>query len=244
MLLKASQNIYDLLNEFLQVGEDSINLLDEKIDADIQLEYFECSKNHEDLLSEDEIISKKDRIFDEAVSTDEKKVLLVQLASTNNVEAYRTIEKYLNTPDSNLYGWAYLALLENRILLESTLLEENKVLVTTGLGSKGNKLRYFIVFFTDDGSEITSLQQKIIINELNYAFEKNGAEIEDIIFQDGFASFTTVVPMQVPVQELFSKIVKECNEFGDFLFNDYIITNVKVLSLDEIRELLALNNII
>ena len=242
--MKTSDNIYDLLNEYLQIDEDSISILDEQIDCDTQFEYFEYSRNHENLLSDDEIIQKKDLIFDEKVSTDEKKVLLVQLASTKNIEAYRTIERYLKKPNIKLYDWAYLALCENRILLESTLLEENKVLITTGLGSKGNKLRYFIVFFTDDGSPITHLQQKIILSELNYAFKHSGAEIEQIIFQEGFASFTTVVPMNVAVQELFKKIVEECNEFGGFLFNDYIITNVKVLDLDEIRELLALNNII
>lgn len=233
-----------MLNEFLQINEESISLLDEEIDNDIQLEYFECSRNLDDLPSEEEIISRKERIFDDKVSTDEKKILLVQLASIQNVEAYRTIERYLKEPDINLYSWAYLALIENRMLLESTILDENKVLLTTGLGSKGNKLRYFIVFFTDDGSPITSLQQKIILNELNYAFKRNGAEIEDIVFEDGFASFTTVVPMNISVQDLFNKIVEECNEFGDFLFNDYIITNVKVLNMEEIQELLALNNII
>jgi hypothetical protein len=242
--LKTADNIYDLVSEYLQVKEGSISILDEKIDNGTQLEYFECSKNNENLLTDDEIISRKDLIFDDAISTDEKKVLLVQLATISKVEAYRTIEKYLQSPNINLYQWAYLALLENRMLLESTLLEENKVLITTGLGSKGNKLRYFIVFFTGDGSYFTSLQQKIILNEMNFAFNRNGAEIEDAVFQEGFASFTTVVPMQVPVQNLFYKIIKECNEFGSFLFNDYIITNHKVLCLEEIRELLALNNII
>ncbi|MBN1951491.1 MAG: hypothetical protein JW801_09820 [Bacteroidales bacterium] len=242
--MRATDTLYDLLSEYLQIDEDSISLVDQQIDNDIQLEYFEYSKNLESQLSDDEIIRKKDLIFDEQISTDEKKVLLVQLASLKNVEAYRTIEKYLKRPNNKLYDWAYLALLENRMRLESTLLNENKALITTGLGGKGNKLRYFIVFFTDDGSPITKLQKKIILSELNYAFKRNGAEVEEIIFEEGFASFTTVIPLHVPVQDLFNKIVKECNEFGGFLFDDYIITNIKVLDMDEIQELLALNNII
>ena len=242
--MKATDNIYDLVSEYLQVNEGNINILDERIDSDTQLEYFECSKNNENILTDDEIINKKDLIFDDEISTDEKKILLVQLATISKVEAYRTIEKYLRNPNIKLYQWAYLALLENRLLLESTLLEENKVLITTGLGSKGNKLRYFIVFFTGDGSCFTPLQQKIILNEMNFAFNRIDAEIEDAVFQEGFALLTTIVPMQVPVQNLFYKIIKECNEFGSFLFKDYIITNHKVLSLEEIRELLALNNII
>lgn len=244
MALKTSENIYDLLNEYFEIGEDSINLLDEKIDSDTQLEYFEISSNHDSWITDDEIINKKDLIFDDKFPMDEKKLLLVQLASLNNILAYRTIEKYLQEPNIKLYEWAYMALLENRLLLESKLLEENKVLITTGLGGVGSKLRYFIVFFTGDGSDLTKLQQRIILNELNIAFKRIDAEIEDIYFQDGFATLTTMVPMNVTVKDLFNKIVSECNEFGGFLFNDYIITNVKVLTLDEIRELLALNNII
>ncbi len=241
--MRSSENIYDLLNEYLEVDEDSINLLEEPIDSDTQLEYFEYSKNHENKLTVEEIISKKDLLFDDSVSNEQKKTMLVQLASISNVEAYRTIEKYLKDPGSKLFKWAYLAFLESRLLLESTFLNENKVLITTGLGGKGNKLRYFIVFFTDDGSPITHLQQKIIKNELNYAFCRHDAEIENLMFEDGFAHILTVVPIHIPVQKFFNKILRECNEFGGFLFDDFIISNVKILSVEEIRELLAINNI-
>lgn len=237
-------NIYDIINGYFDIGHDGINIVEEQIDNDIQLEYFECSKNPENSKSEHEIILEKDLIFDDSISVDQKKILLVQLASVNNVEAYRTIEEYLKKPNIKLFEWAYLALQESRMLLESNLLEENKVLITTGLGGKGNKLRYFIVFFTGDGSSFTSLQQEIINNELNYAFKSIGAEVEDIIFEDNFALVLSIVPMHIPVQRLFNSIISECNEFGEFLFNDYIITNLKVLSLDEIREFLALNNIL
>lgn len=241
--MSPSENIYDILNEYLEVGEDSISLLEEPIDADTQFEYFECSKNQENHLTNDEIISRKDLIFDDSVSNEQKKLLLVQLASISNIEAYRTIEKYLKKPNTKLINWAYLAFLESRLLLESTFLNENKVLITTGLGGKGNKLRYFIVFFTNDGLPITHLQQKIIKSELDYAFCRNEAEIENLFFEDGFAYILTMVPINIPVQQFFNKILIECNEFGDFLFHDFIISNVKILSIEEIRELLAINDI-
>jgi len=233
-----------MLNEYLEVGEDSIKLLEEPIDTDTQMEYFECSNNRNDFLSVDEIISKKDLIFDDNIPSEQKKILFVQLASVNNVEAYRAIEKYLQKPNTALFQWAYLAFLESRLLLESTFLNENKVLITTGLGGKGHKLRYFIVFFTDDGSPISKFQQNIIRSELDFAFFRHGAEIEDLIFEDGFAYFVTIVPMHIPVQQFFNSILKECNTFGSFLFNDFIISNVKILSVEEIRELLSINHII
>jgi hypothetical protein len=241
--VERSDNLYDVLNEYLALSEDSINLSEEKIDNEIQLEFFECSKANERKLTAEEIMYRKEEIFDDVLTTDQKKILLVQLASLSSIEAYRTLERYLKEPDTKLYEWTYLALMTNRLLIESHLLEENKVLITTGLGGKGHKLRYFIVFFTEDGSPINELQQKIILNELNYTLKKFGAEIENIFFEDGFASFLTVVPIRVPVQVLFDSIIKECNEFGGFLFDDYIITNSKVLSIEEIREFLSIKNI-
>ncbi len=242
--MDKNENIYDLLNNYLQLDNDSIHLLEEQIDSDTQLEYFECSKTNQEetTVSEDEVIQNKDMIFDDSISLDQKKIILVQLASVNNIEAYRTIETYLRKPNIKLFEWAYLALQESKMLLESKFLEENQVLISTGLGGKGNKLRYFIVFLTDDGSPLTTLQQKIISSELSYAFRGQGAEVEDILFEGNYALVLSMVPLNVPVQKLFDKVLRECNEFGNFLFNDYIITNVKILSVEEIEELLAINN--
>lgn len=242
--MEKSNSIYDLLNEYLNVGEEGINLVEEQIDSDTQVEYFEYSKNREIKRTNEEIIKDKDLIFDTSVSLDHKKSILAQLATVSSVEAYRTIERYLKNSNNILYNWTYLALQESRLLLESKFMEENKVLITTGLGAKGNKLRYFIVFFTSDGSSITTIQKRIIKSELQFAFNNIGAEIEDIIFEDGFASILSIIPIHIAVQQLFDNIIKECNEFGSFLFNDYIITNVRVLSKDDISELLAVNNII
>ncbi|MBA7517656.1 hypothetical protein ES705_09710 [subsurface metagenome] len=242
--MEKNKNICDLLSEYLDVGTEGINILEEQIDSVTQSEYFECSNKSNNQRSQEEIIRDKDLIFDKTIPIDHKKNILVQLASINSVEAYRAIEKYLYESNNNLYGWTYLALQESRLLLESKFLDENKVLITTGLGGKGNKLRYFIVFFTGDWSSISLVQQRIIKSELDFAFSRSGAEIEDIIFEDSFASILTIIPIHVPVQQLFDKVIKECNEFGSFLFNDYIITNVRVLSIEEIRELLAINNIL
>lgn len=241
--MNTHENIYDLITEYFSIGDSGINIIEEQINSDTQLEYFEFSKAHQQNSSPEEIILSKDEIFKNDISIDRKKKILVQLASLNSIEAYRTIEKYLKNPEAKLYEWAYLAFQESRLLIESKLLEENKILISTGLGGKGFKLRYFIVFFTSTGSSFTILQKKILENELVYGLKRRGGEIENIIFDNNFACLLTMIPMQVPLKQLFNKIVSECNQFGDFLFTDYIITNMKILSLDEINELLENKNI-
>jgi hypothetical protein len=239
----TSDNIYDKLQEFLGMEEKSINILEENIDSETQLEYFEYSRSFNSPRSEEEIIRDKDCILDQNMSIDKKKFALLELASINNIEAYRAIENYLDQPNIKLHDWACLALQESRLQLESNLLDENKVLITTGLGGKGFKLRYFIVLFTPNGIPLTPPQRDLIIKELEYFLRKNGAELEDIEFEDSFASVLCMIPLNVPPQPLFHEVINECKLLGKFLFNDFIITNVKALNGHEIRELLTVNNI-
>ena len=129
------------------------------------------------------------------------------------------------------------------MLIESKLLDENKVLISTGLGGKGFKLRYFVVLFSKDEKEFGPFQQKIIRNELTYAIKKVNGELEEITFHDHLATVISVIPLHVSVQDLFYNIIDECNILGNFLNSNYIITNLKILTLDEIHEILAENDI-
>ncbi len=239
----VNENIYDKLQEYLGLNEESISILEETIEPSTQLEYFEYSRNHIHSKSEEEIIDEKDVLFDKSFPVEGKKTTLVELASLNSAEAYRTIEKYLHQPNIKLYDWACLALQECRLHIETNLLDESKVLISTGLGGKGQKLRYFIVLFTPDDVEINNRQQEIIRKELCYYLQKLDAELEDILFEESFASILAVIPMKVDLQNLFRQIITECNELGSFLYSDFIITNLKALHTEEIRELLRINNI-
>jgi len=100
--------------------------------------------------------------------------MLVKLASINSVEAFRTIERYLKEPNHSLRDWAKLAFQESKLLLESKLLDENQVLISTGLGGKGMKLRYFTVILSDTGENLTKIQKKIINSELGSGLQIDG----------------------------------------------------------------------
>jgi len=241
--VSSNENIYDKLLEYFGLEEENISILEETISTDTQIEYFEFSRNFKAGRSEDEILRDKDHIFDSELSVDHKKTALVELASINNITAFRTIEKYLNQPNNKLYDWACLALQESKMHLESSLLDESKVLITTGLGGRGLKLRYFIVMFTPDGSALTTIQQKILCKELNYFLPKHGSELENVIFDDCFASILAMVPIRINLQNLFHQVISECNQLGNYLYPDFIITNLKILTTEEVRELLQNNNI-
>ena len=157
------------------------------------------------------------------------------LASVEEVIAYRTIEKYLKNPEKELKSWAILALQESRMSLESSLLEENQVFISTGLGGKGRKLRYFIVLIHNN-KQVTHTQAKVVENEFDFIFKKYDSEIEKIEHTNNYTTLKALIPLNVPINLVLEKSIRECNQYGNFINEKYIITNVKALTLKEIKK--------
>ena len=236
-------SIYEELNQIFGLEDSNMCVIEKQINSELQSEYLEYSKNIQVDTVEKEVISRKELIFDHNYPYEAKKTLFIQLASLNNIEALRTLERYINSTNTCLKDWAYLAFQESKLLIESSILNEFKILITTGLGGKGLALRYFIVFFTPNGDYLLPIQKEILKKEITYQLGKVGGEIEELEIESNFATLLTVLPLKVALDKLFHNIIKECNELGNFLFDDYIITNVRKLSGDEIVEILAVNNI-
>jgi hypothetical protein len=233
------ENLYDKLQEFLGNLQGNFNVLEDQINIDVQMEYFESSKDIKKSVSAIETLNTSEDLFSKSVPLEDKKTLLVQLASIGKVEAFRALEKYRNDPDPELKDWATLAMQESRMHLESSFLDENQVFISTGLGGKGKKLRYFIVFLAKKDVVFADFQKKIVEKEVGYIFGKNEAEIEEFISTDTFITVKALIPIPVSIQELFELAIAECNQYGDFLQMNFIVTNVKDLSFDEIQNILV-----
>jgi hypothetical protein len=234
----GAENIYDKIQEIFGQVPGSFSILEEQIDIDLQMEYFEVSKLAKQDLDETSVMKEKDEIFNPERDQLEKKSLFAKLASLENVEAYRIIEKYLKDETPDLRNWAILALQESRMLLESKLLDENQVFISTGLGGKGSSLRYFIVLILKSGDEFSEWQKKSVRNELEDIMKINDAEIEEIEFTATYATLMAVLPLKVSLKEVFRSAIEECNKYGDFLRTNFIITNVRKLDSREIQEFL------
>ncbi len=233
--MSNDENIYRSIQDFLGRISD-VNILEEQIDIDLQLEYFEYSRTVKKDIPFKSILSEKKRLFDDNYPAEDKKALLVKLASTQEVEGYRAIEKYLKNPDSGLRDWAVLASQECRMLLQSKLLGDNQVFISTGLGGRGLKLRYFLVLVNNIEDSFTGLQRKVIRSEFDFVFSKHEAEIEDIVFSGRYCKILAVIPLEVPVREMLRNTINEINQLGDFIDPNFIITNVRKLTDKEITE--------
>lgn len=234
--MEESENLYDKIEEMFGKNPGNLNILEQKIDVDVQMEYFEFSKKMASEFDEYWAIDQADSLLDEDYPIELKKKLLARLASVNKVECYRAIESYMDNPDEELKDWACLSLYESRMHLEGDFLGENQIFISTGLGGKDEKLRYFVVFIARNQSNLNHTQKRILNSEFEYILRKYDAEIEDVQFSEYLATILLLMPIQYSIKQIFQEIIDECNQYGEFLIDNFIVTNVKVLPFNEIKD--------
>jgi hypothetical protein len=236
----------EFYNDIQKLFEDlpgNFNILEEQIDLEVQMKYFEISRKVREDEAEKNYLEFADELFIPETDLDQKKEILIGLAGTDDVKAYRTLEKFLDQAGSEIRSWSVLALQENRMLLQTSLLDEQQFFISTGLGGKGKKLRYYLVFINRNRNGLlTKTQQKLVKDELIFGLKPVDGEFESIEFSSGFCTSLVLLPVTADIKKVFRNVVEECNQYGDFLEEDMIITNVKVLSRNEILDIINKQN--
>jgi hypothetical protein len=228
-------SIHDNLKDLLDKTGGKFNIFEEQIDVDMQVEFFEqANKDLEEKIELGDFDNVSKELFRKDVSVDLKKKLLVQLSNSKDVEHYRLIEKFIKTSKFDLRSWAILALQHARISLESDLLDEQQVFISTGLGGKGENLRYFLVGKLKGNKTFSSSQIQITKNEFDIQFKKNNSIIEKIDFFNDFFTLVALIPISLPISDVIVESISQANNFGSFLHDQYLVTNVKILDVDEI----------
>lgn len=234
------------IEQLLAIAGSNLSILEEEVDIKVQKEYFELAEELSQNPDEYPEINKQyleniNDLFDDAVDPEVKKKMLVVLATIDDVSVYRTIEN-LSKLETPLQKWAIISLQQSRMLLQSTLLDDPGVFISTGLGGHGLLLRYFCVFFNRLPGELESFQQNTLRNETETAITKVEGSIESVDFHDDYTTMLMLLPLKTDLQPLFADIIDECNQYGNFLHENMIITNVKKLTEQEIHQLLRNKN--
>ncbi|MDA3911102.1 MAG: hypothetical protein PF448_07080 [Bacteroidales bacterium] len=232
------QEAYEKLQKLLIDKKDKLRIMERQVDIEVQMAYFEKgTKIKLDLPDLEHVLTKAEDLFDEDVDLEAKRTLLNQLASFEEVKCYRILEKYMKQPDKQLVDWSYLAYQESLMGIESSLTDEDMVYISSGLGGKANKLRYFVVMMTDDKLRAFSQQeQSFILKEIKYQFDKFDAEFEEHNFYNAYFMFSCLIPIDISIGELFHGFIQQINEFGALLSDNFLITNVKRMSVDEVED--------
>ena len=218
---------------------DNFTLIDEPIDLSTQKEYFSFSETIDfDNVDYKEVLTGSDKLFYKDTPIESKKKILILLAHLGTPESCRILEKYLKSSEANLRDWALLSLKECRMFLESVLLKEEGGFISTGLGGKDNKLRYYFIVSSKDGLPFSETHRNTLKRGFETISHKYKSEIEEINFEATYAMIGMLIPMDVAVGEIIEEGISECNKMGEFLFLDYYVTNVRKPTYEEISDYL------
>ncbi len=81
-------------------------------------------------------------------------------------------------------------------------------------------------------------QVSLVKKELDFAFGDKDGFIEEVRVETDLFMITALLPILKNIKDTLSSVVSECNEMGNFLKKSFIVTNVKKLELDEVREMI------
>jgi len=68
--------------------------------------------------------------------------------------------------------------------------------------------------------------------------DRNEGEIEEFTTKLDYTTAVVILPLKALLKDIFRGVIDECNQYGNFLKDDMVITNVKRLNPVEIVEIL------
>jgi hypothetical protein len=237
------KDAFNQFREFLQQMDGDFHILEQRVPVDIQADYFKISNKLRKDPPQTQIDYEQfaEDLNSEASTKEHKQMILSMLAISKQAKAYRILEQYVSKRDAELADWAYLALMESRITLETELSDEKQIYISTGLGGEGRKLRFFILLLSSTGNPFLDYQRQVIEREFDYALSKADSRIERLTIREKHVEMLLLIPIQVDIKTLLEGIISECNQYGSFLSESVTVTNVKELSNEEISQIVNMH---
>jgi len=239
--MSDKRNVFERLRESFNKIDGQFHVLEQQVPVELQMEYFKYSERLRKKavkIDESDYYTFHDELCEKDVSAERKKYILAVLATSNQVKAFRILEEYARHPEPEVSNWAYMALMESRISLESELLDKKQIYISTGLGGKGEKLRFYVLLFASENKPFEEYQKQVIEREFAYALPKDACEIERLTMNDVYVELVFLVPVRVDIKTLLENVISECNQYGSFLSPVFTVTNVKELSSEEIASII------
>ncbi|PRY90013.1 hypothetical protein [Marinilabilia salmonicolor] len=215
-----------------------IQIMEREVGLDTQMAYMRMAKEVKKNLSPHKAMAGRFELWDENSSAKSKRYRLATIASLGSPDAIRTLQSYQESPDRGLEDWTYLALQECKLIFQASMLDHPPMFISTGLGGHGQQLRFFGAFFSDDGQPFEDTRKKVISGEVEYMFSKFGGKLEFLAFSGQFVTFWGLVPIDVSLNEKVQAAIDESNLLGAGLRKDFVLTNVKKLTFNELGGIL------
>ena len=244
--MKEEGDVFKKFRDSFSKMDGHFHILEQRVPVELQMEYFKYSEQVRKERAKPDLNDMDYTAFRESLSnpestTDYKKYILSMLATSREVKAYRMLEDYVQHPDEDVSNWAYMALMESRISLESELSDGKQIYISTGLGGKGEKLRFYVLMLSRDRKPFLEYQRKVIEREFAYFLPKADCEIERLTIGEQYVELVFLIPVRADIKLTLDKVINECNQYGDFLSDIFTITNVKELTEQEVTDIINKN---
>jgi hypothetical protein len=231
--MKNDRNVSKDLQYALGSLKGNLRVLEVNIPVEKQMEYFRFSETIRSEFFDEQLIDEQMEILSSAGSTSlEKKFALAFLAISGDVKAYRAIEAYNEIHSDD---WSILSLMQAKITLETEFSDEKQVFISTGLGGKGNLLRFYAFFKSNRKKNFSDYQKELIEKEIPYFIQKQHGILEEIQIVNNYFTLLFLINLQADIRTMLEEAIDECNQFGNFIDKGFIITNVRVFTEEEIQ---------
>ena len=231
--MKNDRNALNDLQHSLGSLKGNLHVLETNVSVEKQMEYFRFSETIKNDRLNDQSVDYQMDILNATESPPAAiKYALAFLAISGDVKAYRAIEAY---HESNPGDWASMALMQAKITLESEFSDEKQIFISTGLGGKGSRLRFYAFFKAQEGKKFSDYQKNLIEKEIPFSIQNHQGTLEEIQIRDNYFTLLFLIHFQVDIKTMLEEAINECNQYGNFINKGFIITNVKMFSEDEIR---------
>jgi len=237
----STENTFDNIDEVLSNIPDNYSIMEESIDLEVQKEFFESIKNLKKEPNSESTEALIEALSQNIEDKSKLKTILQKLSTIDAVNAYRAIEEFNKNAQGELKEWSLLAFQQSRMVIQSSLMGEQQVFITTGLGGKNNMLRYYLIFPYNNRKELTKIENQTLKSELEFHFSAYNGIIEEIEYQSKYSTALVLIPLKTNITDLVNIVLNECNQFGNYLSENVLITNMKKFTTEEILQILENN---
>ena len=244
MIMASDDKKYRLLQESLGHLQGRFHILETSAPVEMQMDYFRYSERIKRSNNKPTTEKAIETLNNQDAPDEEKKYVMAVLAISGDVKAYRALETYIQHPGENLKDWAALSFLQAKMTLESEFSDEKHIFISTGLGGKGDMLRFYVFFKSKNLQPFSPYQIQLIEKEIPFSVHEAHGIIEELNVCNNYFYLLFLINIKSDIKNVLEKAIIECNQYGDFIDRSFIITNVKRFDEEDIKKELEGKNIL
>lgn len=163
--------------------------------------------------------------------TQEQLRVIVQMAKHGSIGVLRKLETFIQQlPDGNMREWTKLAIMYCRLQIENELLDQPIGFIASGLGGKGNKLRYYVVLVAKQ--PLNDYLANTVKDAYEQTCQQYDSELESLEWQDNYLIIKLLAAFQHFVNDIIEAGINEAGILESY----YIVTNMSKPSYSDIEE--------